>query len=134
MTEKQIMTIENLTIKEAKQKLEEYKQLKELFNIQDIENIKSISNKKCAYAHLMDEKVFIRTVTFYYTGILREVFDKELLLEDVSWIPDTGDFADSLKNGNFKEVEPFPPGIRGIGRGSIVDYGKISFQLPLAQR
>lgn len=35
------MTIENLTIKEAKQKLEEYKQLKELFNIQNTEDVKS---------------------------------------------------------------------------------------------
>ena len=44
MTEKQIMTIENLTIKEAKQKLEEYKQLKELFNIEDTEDTKNIKS------------------------------------------------------------------------------------------
>lgn len=67
------------------------------------------------------EKYLIRTVTLYYVGILVEVYEKELVLKDVAWIPDTGRFADCLKSGNANEIEPYQDGNVIIGRGAIVD-------------
>lgn len=65
---------------------------------------------------------FIRTVTHYYTGRLIWVGEKEIAMEDVSWIADTGRFNEFIKGSGVNEVEPFPasqPVI--IGRGSIID-------------
>ncbi len=82
------------------------------------------------------EPYFIRTVTFIYTGKLIAVTDQELVLEDCSWIADTGRFADSLKDlKNLKEIEPFPDGRVLIGRGSLIDAHKIVKQsLPRSQK
>jgi len=49
----------------------------------------------------------IRTVTMIYTGVLKAQNKTELLLEKAAWIAETGRWADSCKNENFKEVEPY---------------------------
>ena len=67
-----------------------------------------------------------RTVTMIQTGRLVEVYDQELLLEEAAWIADTGRFSESLKSLDFNEVEPFPDGHVGVGRGSIVDFCEIA--------
>jgi hypothetical protein len=64
---------------------------------------------------------FIRTVTFYYVGRLLFVTPQELVLDQCSWVADTGRFSDALKNGTVNENEPFPDGNVIIGRGSIID-------------
>lgn len=78
--------------------------------------------------------MFIRTVTHHYTGRLVAVHEKELVLEDVAWIADSGRFADALKSGNFNEVEPFPDGPRIIGRGAVIDAGVWPHALPRTQK
>ena len=42
------------------------------------------------------------------------------------WVADTGRFSDFLqgKESDNLEVEPFPDGLVGIGRGAIVDFCK----------
>ena len=62
------------------------------------------------------KNVFIRTVTMNYTGKLVAVTEKELVLEDVAWIADSGRFNEALKSGKLNEVEPFPAGKVIIGR------------------
>lgn len=65
---------------------------------------------------------FIRTVTHYFTGRLIWVGDKEIALEDVAWIADTGRFNEFVKGSSGNEIEPFPvsqPVV--VGRGSIID-------------
>lgn len=65
---------------------------------------------------------FLRTVTHYFTGRLVWVGDKEIVLEDVAWIADTGRFNEFLQGKTVNEAEPFPKGSRVIiGRGAIVD-------------
>lgn len=78
------------------------------------------------------EKYFIRTVTFYYIGRLEAVTDKELLLSDVAWIPETERLADTLKTGVLREVEPMPGRVL-IGRGSVIDATVWIFDLPRKQ-
>jgi len=74
---------------------------------------------------------FIRTVTFYYTGLLKAVHEHELVLEDVAWIADTGRFSEALRTGSFNEVEPYPADTEVIvNRGSIVDASVCGYPLP----
>jgi len=67
------------------------------------------------------QNVFLRTVTHHFTGKLVAVTPQELVLEDVSWIADDGRFHELLETGEAKEVEPCPPGVVNIGRGSLID-------------
>lgn len=122
-----IKEIENLTIKEAKEKLEEYKELNKIFGI-----VVKTEEKGCPYN--IGKNYFIRTVTFHYTGKLKGVTDKELILEDVAWIADDGRFKEAVENGTFAEVEPYPKGEVIIGRGAILDATQIKFELPRKQK
>jgi hypothetical protein len=71
----------------------------------------------------------IRTVTMIVLGRLVWVGDKELKLEDASWVADTGRFHEALAKGNLNEVEPFPNEVI-VGRGSIIDACVWEFELP----
>lgn len=65
---------------------------------------------------------FIRTVTHYFTGRLVWVGEKEIVLENVAWIADTGRFNEFVAGKTVNEVEPFPAESTVIiGRGSIID-------------
>ncbi len=63
----------------------------------------------------------LRTVTMIDVGKLVEVTDKELVLENASWIADTGRWSNFLEKGEYDEAEPFPDGRVIIGRDSIID-------------
>lgn len=79
-------------------------------------------------------KYFIRTVTHHHTGRLVSVTPTELVLEDAAWIADDGRLTNSLKTGDFNEVEMFPPNTRVvIGRGSLIDAVEIS-AIPTSQK
>ena len=67
----------------------------------------------------------IRTVTMIDAGKLIAVTSQELVLEDASWIADTGRFMQAVEKAEFGEVEPFPDGKVIIGRGSIIDAVEI---------
>ena len=71
----------------------------------------------------------IRTVTLYYTGRIKRITSKELVLEEAAWIPDTGRFNECLKYGKFNEVEPFENDVI-IPRDSIIDATTWSHKLP----
>lgn len=76
---------------------------------------------------------FIRTVTNYFTGRLIWVGDKEIVLEDVCWIADTGRFNEFMAQADkVDEAEPFPLGLPVIiGRGSIIDMTERSLILTI---
>ena len=63
----------------------------------------------------------LRTVTMIDVGKLIEVTDNELVLENASWIADTGRWNEFLLNGTYDESEPFPDGKVIVGRGAIID-------------
>jgi hypothetical protein len=76
---------------------------------------------------------FIRTVTMYYTGKLKKEQDGFLVLEEAAWIPDTGRFEDSIKSGDFSEVEPYSMDLI-VNKQSIVDAIEVDFKLPNKQK
>ena len=71
----------------------------------------------------------IRTATMIDAGKIVAVTEHELVLEDASWIADTGRFGKALETSSFNEVEMFPTGQVIVGRGSLIDAVQIS-QLP----
>jgi len=78
----------------------------------------------------LGRKYLIRTVTMIQIGRLVEVFDNELVLEDASWIGDTGRFNECLKSRDvLEEVEP-ADGRVIVGRNAIIDVYEWNQDLP----
>lgn len=75
------------------------------------------------------EKYFIRTVTHYAVGLLKEIRGGFLVLENASWIPDTGRFNEFLKSGEASEVEPVK-GLYRVAIGAIIDAFDFDNKLP----
>lgn len=75
---------------------------------------------------------FIRTVTYHLVGKVREVLMDFLVLEDASWVADSGRFMQAIKNGTLNEVEPV--GVAYVGLGSITDAFPWTHQLPKEQK
>jgi hypothetical protein len=51
------------------------------------------------------EAYFIRTVTYHFIGIVKEIVGKWLILKDASWVADSGRFHVALEKGELSEVE-----------------------------
>lgn len=80
-------------------------------------------------ADLTGKKVFVRTVTHYYTGRLHSAEGGFLRLDDAAWIADTGRFSAALKTGDLSEVEPYP-GTCYVAAGAVVDVSEWQHELP----
>ena len=92
-----------------------------------------LENKSPTHSIPVGENVFIRTVTFHYTGRVVAVTDSDILLEDAAWIADDGRFYNALKDGDLKEVEPFPYQCI-VARGAILDISPWKHDLPKVQK
>lgn len=89
---------------------------------------------KSEHPYQIGKNYFIQTVTHYYLGRLLEVLKDELVLEEASWVADTGRFSDFMRDGKFNEVEPYPSGKLIVGRGSLVQAFEWSHKLPKDQK
>jgi hypothetical protein len=79
--------------------------------------------------NLINQNVFVRTVTQYFTGRLLEVEDGFLRLEDAAWIADTGRFSSALTTGKLNEVEPYPGDVF-VALSAVVDVCAWQHELP----
>ena len=79
--------------------------------------------------------VFIRTITHYHVGRVAAIGRDWVLLENCSWIADTGRWHDALKSGfpEKAEIEPFPDAVY-VSKGAIVDITKWRHKLPEKQQ
>ena len=82
---------------------------------------------------ILNSKVLIRTVTMIYTGRVADIDLDTILLEDAAWIADTGRFADALKTGSLKEVEPYVGPVY-VSRAAVVDICFWDHDLPRVQK
>lgn len=109
-------------------------ELKDLLEIaKEISKETTVETKKHPYK--VGKKYFVRTVTMSHLGILKEVYDNELVFEQCSWIADTGRFSDFL-NGEYTdslEVEPFPNEVI-VGRGALIDCTPFDNELLRSQK
>lgn len=81
------------------------------------------------------DKVFVQTVTHYFTGEVVMRTKSDIVLRKAAWIADTGRFAQAMANGALNEVEPFPDEtIVRVNRGSIIQIATWPHPLPRAQK
>jgi hypothetical protein len=86
-------------------------------------------------APLVGEKVFIRTVTYHYTGQVVSIDAATIVLMDAAWIADSGRWATALETGTLSEVEPYPAGtLVYISRAATVDVTVWGHALPRTQK
>jgi hypothetical protein len=74
--------------------------------------------------------IFVRTVTHYLVGRVSAVLDKGILLEDSSWVADTGRLGNALATGNFEEVERLVDWVL-VSWGACVDIHPFHHKLPI---
>jgi hypothetical protein len=81
------------------------------------------------------EPYMIRTVTMIYTGRLIKSSEKELVLTECAWIPETERWQQACINGSFREVEPYPEDAEVIiNRDAVLDLFRVDFKLPTEQK
>ena len=81
------------------------------------------------------QNVFIRCLTYHYTGKVAAIDDKQICLTQAAWIADSGRFATAMANGQLSEVEPYPEDVRVfISRNNIVDICDWKHDLPRLQK
>jgi hypothetical protein len=117
--------LNKLTFEELEKAIEEKKA--------QLKSAQNIPVKDTPY--IIGAKYMIRTVTMIYTGKLIKVFDKEIVLTNCAWIPETERWAQSCKNGDFKEIEPYPEEAEvNVNREVILDSFIVSWELPNKQK
>ena len=95
-----------------------------MLNTKDAAQLKTLDN-------LIGEKLFIRTVTNYWTGEFVGITGGFIELNDAAWIANTGRFSDAIKTGALVEVDPV--GRAWVGVGAIVDFTTWNHPLPMKQ-
>jgi hypothetical protein len=77
------------------------------------------------------DRVFVRTVTYHYTGEVAAVSDGFLALTEAAWVADSGRFTAMLASGSLAEVEPYPDGVAvRVALAAIVDWCPWPHALP----
>jgi len=80
-----------------------------------------IGNKTPGKSFYQLGKVYVfRTVTMIYLGTLKEETEKEFILTDCAWIPDTSRWNEFLKGKNPNEMEPYANDVI-IYKGAMLD-------------
>lgn len=74
-----------------------------------------------SYEDLIGEKMFFRTVTYFYLGEIKKIVGRFVYLKNASWIADTGRFADWIKNGEQSNSEVEPIGEMFLNLDTVVD-------------
>jgi len=76
---------------------------------------------------------FFRTVTYHIIGRVTAVIGgKLLLLQEASWVADSGRFSNAIKEGTLNEVEPL--GDWAVNIDSCTDFGPWIHALPTEQK
>ena len=76
------------------------------------------------------KKYLIRTVTMVDVGRVTAIVGKFIVMEDASWIADTGRFHECLQKSDvFNEIEPFKHPLY-VNTDSIIDATPWPYALP----
>ncbi len=91
-----------------------------------------IGQSTTSHSFKIGEKYLIRCITFYYVGEICAITDSDIVLQNASWVANTGRFHNALKDGSLEEVEPFINNVI-VPRGCIVDATQWNHPLPSKQ-
>lgn len=67
-----------------------------------------------SHPYRIGQSYFVRTLTYHYTGRIVRVTDKELVLSESAWIPESGRWAECLRTGVVEKCEPTPDDVLAI--------------------
>jgi hypothetical protein len=86
---------------------------------------------------MVEQKWFFRTVTYHSVGRVRRRMlgagnSIILVLEDASWVADSGRFMGAIKDGSLSELEPV--GDMLINLSAVVDAFPWRHPLPMEQK
>lgn len=97
-------------------------------SLKDLKELLSNTNssKEESKPFFIGKKYMIRTVTMIYTGILEDVFEKELVLKNCHWIAETARWNEFISDMKTNEHESYGDRTVVIGRGAILDACIIS--------
>ena len=77
----------------------------------------------------------VRTVTMIYTGEFVRLDGDFIIMNNVAWIPETKRWADTVKDGVFEEVEPYPDNSEvAINKQACLDIVMVNWKLPREQK
>lgn len=72
---------------------------------------------------LIGRNIFVRTTMHVNTGLLTNVTDKTITLENAVWIANTGKWSGFCNEAKATEIEPFSKPII-MGRETVMEYGE----------
>lgn len=75
---------------------------------------------------------FIRTLTYHQVGRVSEIRGNFIVLEESSWVADSGRFQNAIEEGTLSEVEPV--GLCLVNITNIVDVFPWKHELPKEQK
>jgi len=84
------------------------------------------------FSKLIGDCYFFRTVTYHMVGKVVGIFNNFLVLDQASWVADSGSFMEFIKNGIVSEVEPV--GLCYVNLDSVVDFFKWNHDLFTEQK
>lgn len=84
------------------------------------------SNSDCPFE--IGEAYLIRTVTYHVLGRVKAIKGDFLVLDEASWIADSGRFSDAIAKGTLNEIEYVGKAI--IGLNAIADAYEWSHKIP----
>jgi hypothetical protein len=81
-----------------------------------------MSGDSAFFRHL-GEPVFIRTVAFYFVGVVDSVFEDFVILSRCSYVGETGPFGTAMASGRFETVKLYPKDMLvNVARAAIIDF------------
>ena len=104
---------------------ETYEKIKEHLTEDEKMDISSLDD-------LIGKKFFFRTVTYHLIGKVKKRMGSFFILENASWIADSGRFMNAIKKGELNEVEPVGDAIININ--SVTDFFPWKHKLPEEQK
>lgn len=87
------------------------------------------------YPFKIGDKVFIRTVTLYFLGKIKDIKAGFVVLEDASWVQDTGTrLYNFIKDGIDKDIAEIEPvGTTHVNLSNVIDSIEWKHDLPKEQ-
>ena len=99
---------------------------------ESLNNVTSDSQNGNCFLSLIGDNYFFRTVTYHVLGKVVGVFNNFVVLEQASWVADSGRFMNFIKDGTVDEVEPV--GRCYVNLDSVVDFFKWNHDLFTEQK
>lgn len=82
---------------------------------------------------LLGKHYFIRTFSYHYIGKLVAINENNLILEDASWVADSGRFGEALATGTLDETEKYVNDVV-LFRNSLLDATEWEHELPKSSK